>query len=66
MQNNVVKSFRQRLVRGGFTDISIYDNYRGKYYVRCVSPEGKSIQVQLTEVEMDNIPRTVWFDNYTD
>lgn len=64
MQNKVVKAFRQRLVRAGFTDISIYNNYRGTYYVRCVSPEGKAIQVQLTETQLDNIPRVVWFDDY--
>lgn len=64
MQNKNVKAFRQRLVRAGFVDISIYKNYRGIYYVRCVSPEGKSIQVQLTEIEMNYIPRIVWFDDY--
>lgn len=64
MQNKVVRAFRQRLVRGGFIDISIYSNYRGIYYVRCVDPKGKSIQVQLTEEHMDNIPRLVWFDDF--
>lgn len=30
MQNRVVRAFRQRLVRNGFTDISIYDSGYGK------------------------------------
>ena len=33
MENNIVKAFRQRLKRGGFTDISIYNQCNGKYSV---------------------------------
>lgn len=62
MQSNVVKAFRQRLVRGGFTHIYIWNNYNGKYSLDCVSPQGKYIRKELTENQMLNIPRTVWFD----
>ena len=62
MQNNTVKAFRQRLVRAGFTDICISNSYRGYYFFSCISPDGVKIERLLTEIEMINIPRTVWFD----
>lgn len=62
MQSNVVKAFRQRLVRAGFTDIRIWDNFNGSYDVRCYSPDNILINKRLTEVQMNCIPRVVWFD----
>lgn len=35
MQNNIVKSFRQRLIRHGFTDVSIYEEVDGYYRILC-------------------------------
>lgn len=63
MQNNAVKAFRQRLVRGGFTDISIFDVGNDEYVVYCTDREGKDIRKRLTIAQMDNIPRTVYFDD---
>ena len=62
MQNNTVKAFRQRLVRGGFTDIQIWNHFNGKFSVSCYSSDGDYIRKELTEVEMNAIPRIVWFD----
>lgn len=63
MQCNDIKSFRNRLIRAGFKDISIYCNYRyDTYSVYCVSPSGELIRKNLTLAEIRNIPRTVWFD----
>lgn len=62
MQNKKVRAFRQRLVRGGFTDISIYDNAYGRYTVYCTSPDGEKIRRNMTIVEMNNTPHHVWFD----
>lgn len=62
MQNNVVKAFRQRLVRGGFTDIYIYDNGDGSYSVGCTSPDGDRIRRRMFPVDMYNTPHLVWFD----
>lgn len=61
MERNEVKAFRQRLVRGGFTDICIYDTFRGQYSVQCVTPQGDRICVYLTVEQMKNIPRKVYF-----
>lgn len=65
MQDNIVKAFRQRLIRAGFTDISIYDLhycYPGYYDVDCISPNGEIIHRRLSLLKMSVIPRLVWFD----
>lgn len=63
MQHNDIKAFRNRLVRAGFKDISIYNNYRNSsYQIYCVSPSGERIRKILTLAQIRNIPRTVWFD----
>lgn len=64
MQNNVVKAFRQRLVRGGFTDISIFERYDKSYSVYCTDREYNTIRAHLTLEQMECIPRIVWFDDY--
>ena len=62
MQNDVVKAFRQRLVRAGFTDIHIYVYADDLYNVRCISPSGKRIYRRMSSVDMFCTPRLVWFD----
>ena len=62
MQEKEVRAFRQRLVRGGFTDISIYDNAYGRYTVYCTSWTGEKIRRNMTIAEMINTPHLVWFD----
>lgn len=64
MQSNVVKAFRQRLVRGGFSTISIWERSDGSYFVDCFAPRTfEKISLVLTETQMQNIPRTVWFED---
>lgn len=66
MQSNVVKAFRQRLVRAGFSCISIWERSNGSYCVDCMAPfTFENISVVLTEIQMQNIPRTVWFEDYS-
>ena len=62
MENNVVKAFRQRLKRGGFTDISIYDQLNGVYVVSFRDKDGKRDRREMTETQMRNTPHLVWFD----
>lgn len=62
MQSNDIKAFRQRLLRAGFRDVSIYDNAYGRYTVYCTSPIGEKIRRNMTLEEIRNTPRTVWFD----
>lgn len=63
MQHNDIKAFRQRLIRAGFKDVSIYSNFlESSYSVFCISPNGERIYKKLTLVQIRNIPRTVWFD----
>lgn len=62
MENNVVKAFRQRLKRGGFTDISIYNQCNGKYTVHFRHPNGVCDSRVMTEIQMLNTPHLVWFD----
>lgn len=62
MQANFIKAFRQRLVRAGFTDIRIYDDYNGRYTVWCTDPGGKKIRASMTQGEIENTPKVVWFD----
>lgn len=68
MQKNEVKAFRQRLVRAGFFDISIFERSDGSYSVYCSRYVDGSI-VNYREVmsleRMICIPRVVWFDNCT-
>jgi len=52
MQPNFIKAFRQRLVRAGFTDIEIYDNYNGRYSVWCTDLNGNKIRVNMTKEEI--------------
>lgn len=61
MQNNVVKAFRQRLVRFGFTDISIYDEGNGYYRVYCTSSNNKRFNECLSLIDMRALPRHVFF-----
>lgn len=72
MQSNVVKAFRQRLVRAGFTSIYISRLRGGKYSLICKPPknnstlkalsEGGYICRELTELQMNALPRVVWFE----
>ncbi|MBE6638692.1 MAG: hypothetical protein E7616_04455 [Ruminococcaceae bacterium] len=65
MQPNFIKAFRQRLVRAGFTDIEIYDNYNGRYSVWCTDLNGNKIRVNMTKEEIVNTPRVIWFEGRT-
>ena len=65
MQANEVKAFRQRLIRAGFDDISIYDNGNGTYTLYCTAPNGvRIIERSLTVLQMNNIPHLVYFPKY--
>lgn len=65
MQRNEVKAFRQRLIRAGFEDISVYDNFDGTYTVYCTAPDGMKIRLPRVTLEyMNATPRTVWFPEY--
>lgn len=65
MQRNEVKAFRQRLIRAGFEDISVYNNCNGTYTVYCTAPDGTKIRLSSVTLEyMNNTPRTVWFPEY--
>ncbi len=66
MQNNVVKAFRQRLIRGGFSDISIYYCGNGEYIVYATDSNCVTFRRRLNEIQMNAIPRIVWFDNDED
>lgn len=61
MQCNEIKAFRQRLVRAGFYDISIFETYNG-YNLYCYSPDGVLINKDMTIEEIRNTPRVVWFE----
>ena len=65
MQINEVKAFRQRLVRAGFFDVWIFNRYDGTYSVECSRLENGMVKYYkrvLTVVEMDALPRVVWFE----
>lgn len=62
MENNIVKAFRQRLKRAGFTDISIYSQFNGSYFVSFRDKAGKCDCREMTEIQMNNTPHLVWFD----
>lgn len=62
LENNIVKAFRQRLKRGGFTEISIYDQFNGTYRVYFCDSSGKRDSRVMTELQMEGTPRLVWFD----
>lgn len=62
MENNIVKAFRQRLKRGGFTEISIYNQYNGTYRVYFSDRDGNRVSREMTEIQMNNTPHLVWFD----
>ena len=61
MQRNEIKAFRQRLVRAGFYDISIYETYKG-FNLYCYSPDGVKINKDMSIEEIRNTPHLVWFD----
>lgn len=66
MQRNEVKSFRQRLVRAGFFDISIFERSDSTYTVYCSRYEKGSIvnyRERMSIERMNNTPRVVWFEN---
>lgn len=63
MQNNVVKAFRQRLIRAGFRDITIYDCCNGEYIVYATDSFGVEYRRRLTELGMASLPRIVWFES---
>lgn len=62
MQDNVVKAFRQRLVRNGFTDVWINSCGDDTYIVGCISPFGERIRRRMSPMQMSITPRLVWFD----
>ena len=57
MQNNIVKAFRQRLVRCGFTFVRIYNYGQGLFRVSYVSPEGITDFAYVRLSEMPSLPR---------
>lgn len=62
-QPDFVKAFRQRLVRNGFENIIIHDNFDGTYYVNVIDRYGTLfIRPKMTELQIRNTPRLVWFD----
>ena len=62
MENNIVKAFRQRLKRGGFSDISIFGQCNGTYRVYFCDSHGNRDYREMTEIQMQNTPHLVWFD----
>lgn len=62
MQDNIIKAFRQRLIRHGYYDISIYDNFNGTYSLWFKDSNHQTVSYVLTLEQMANIPRLVWFD----
>lgn len=61
MQSNVVKAFRQRLVRGGFKNVRITNLHNGFYAVRFIPPLGSYyIYSEISEVTMSRLPRISW------
>ena len=57
MQNNIVKAFRMRLIRNGFTNVSIdFLKFYGVYHLSCLSPNGQIIIKNLSLTEMSSIP----------
>lgn len=68
MQINEVKAFRQRLVRGGFFDISIFERADGSYTVYCSRYEKNEVvnyREHMSVERMINTPRVVWFEDCT-
>lgn len=63
MQIKEIRAFRQRLVRGGFRDISIFDCGYGFYSVCCTSRYGEKICRRMSLVEINATPHLVWFEN---
>lgn len=59
MQPNYVKAFRQRLIRSGFTDVTI-DIFNGVCFVSCLSPDGERVRKHLTESEVRSSPRRIY------
>ena len=65
MQLPEVKSYRQRLIRAGFTDVSIYDNYKGTYPVYCTALNvTKIVECSVTITQMNATPRLLYFPKY--
>lgn len=43
MQDKDVRAFRQRLLRAGFKDVSLFC-HRDDVYLRCISPQNEKIE----------------------
>ena len=61
MDNKIIKAFRLRLKRAGFTCITIYDNCNGIYAVQCKIGDSFISRCMTTE-EIINTPHLVYFD----
>lgn len=61
MDNKIIKAFRLRLKRAGFTFITIYDNCNGTYAVQCNKGD-LFYSRRMTTEEIINTPHLVWFD----
>ena len=62
MQDNVVKRYRARLLREGYTNVCITDySERGFYFVSCVSPLGIRISTRVSCRTILVVPRRVYF-----
>lgn len=61
MQDNRVKAFRQRLVRAGFTDISIFADGNDQYTVYATDRFGLKYRECMSVIRMESLPRITWF-----
>lgn len=66
MDSNIVKNFRMRLKRYGFTNIHlhrIHCNYN-IYHLKCLDPNGYPFSVDLNETQMKYEPQVIFFNKY--
>lgn len=64
MDSDIVKSFRMRLKRAGFENISLRCARKPYpiYYLRCIDQHGKLIMRTITETQMEALPKIIWFE----
>lgn len=66
MDTKIVKNFRIRLKRYGFSDISIcriHPHY-DIYHLKCLDPNGFVLSIDLNEIQMKYEPQVVFFRKY--
>lgn len=60
MQSNFIKAFRERLRRAGYVNVYIRASSGDRWLV-AVEKDGVEERYLMTEQEILNCPRTVWF-----